>query len=1005
MANRVLIVLEDVALVACVEPMLREAGLDPAIVTDPGSAGSRGADRRVSVVVVQSKYAGGQRGVDLLRGVAAMRGGPLPSVLISDRPLSDTERARMRKKLVVQEFLSDEPSPEDVTAAVRRAVGIDLDIEITTDPEMITDPFDFLVESQQDLEPTRSDPHAAVTKAVKIDTGVGAVADDPDGEPLAQLPDLDLDPGSAFPELDQDPASAVPELPELVLDPDSELAELPELDLDPDLAAAESLDAGAVTEFPEYNRSAAVELPELELEIEAEIESRPDPAPASRAEPGEQHTPPTADETAIDINLLTLGLAAEMKAARKAEQAAERQEDMAQIEELKKQLVLERRSREKAELELQRASKEFSDKEHELRAQHRELQKALDDANSKLGTDTQDRSKVQKLEQELRELRRSKDAYEKKIKHLEDERRKSDGRPRSRDAALLGEDREPPPAEGRFEQVPYPRLLARLLHHEFTGAVAIRAGQARREIFFDNGQPVAAASASPGEHIGRILVEQGRISEEQYLKAARRMVEHGVRLTEALLEMGYIDDKCLTEEQRFIVRDQIVCGFATQGGSFSLDGDAKLPEGNDRFDFEPGEIFAIGYRQYAPDGEVDALYETLRTSYLLVSTELARFRTHLGLEAEEERLLGLFGQAYTLEEAVDRAKISPDRAARIIGALRGLGLISTWQPTASHFEDRLRQMEQEHRAAQLEIREDMYRREERLIQAFERVLAGLENEVRPADGVDRFRAELSDPGIPLPASPPPDSDEQPSTMELELEAEIEPAAELESNQGEPRVDAASAFTGEMVEEINPDLLQFQMQKEADQQENPLSREPTLTSTAEPGFAAHQPEPEHPELDPDAISPFDPTSDLDSERDADDELSSALDSAFIPPIDSVGRAGASKVDDEMPGIDAIEPTAITSPGEEKYQEGLRFAAQALYDEAEVALREAVRFDAHNASYLGALARILLSNPKYDRAGTLPIVRSLLDRAQSIAPEDQDVRAMLAKVASEQTQLNS
>lgn len=64
-----------------------------------------------------------------------------------------------------------------------------------------------------------------------------------------------------------------------------------------------------------------------------------------------------------------------------------------------------------------------------------------------------------------------------------------------------------------------------------------------------------------------------------------------------------------------------------------------------------------------------------------------------------------------------------------------------------------------------------------------------------------------------------------------------------------------------------------------------------------------------------------------------------------------------------------------------------------------LREAVRMDATKPHYLLSLARVLLENPRYERAGTLPVVRSLLDRAVQIAPDDTDVNALHDEVVQE------
>ena len=84
---------------------------------------------------------------------------------------------------------------------------------------------------------------------------------------------------------------------------------------------------------------------------------------------------------------------------------------------------------------------------------------------------------------------------------------------------------------------------------------------------------------------------------------------------------------------------------------------------------------------------------------------------------------------------------------------------------------------------------------------------------------------------------------------------------------------------------------------------------------------------------------------------------------------------------------------------KYREGVDQASANKLDEAEVTLREAVRLDASKPEYLTALARVLLANPRYERSGTLPVVRSLLDRAVQIAPDFTEASDLHAQVVKE------
>ena len=95
---------------------------------------------------------------------------------------------------------------------------------------------------------------------------------------------------------------------------------------------------------------------------------------------------------------------------------------------------------------------------------------------------------------------------------------------------------------------------------------------------------------------------------------------------------------------------------------------------------------------------------------------------------------------------------------------------------------------------------------------------------------------------------------------------------------------------------------------------------------------------------------------------------------------------------------VASSVAPSSPEERIAKGRAAFESGRYSEAEAELRAAVRLDASRAPALILLARTLLANPGYERIGTLPVVRSLLDRATMLAPNDDDLRAVLEEVTS-------
>ncbi|MFZ9887622.1 MAG: DUF4388 domain-containing protein [Myxococcota bacterium] len=446
------------------------------------------------------------------------------------------------------------------------------------------------------------------------------------------------------------------------------------------------------------------------------------------------------------------------------------------------------------------------------------------------------------------------------------------------------------PAEGVFEDLRYPQLLARARHEGFTGAIKLQLGSANtRTVFLRDGLPVGYASSEPGERIGRMMVEQKRITDEQYIKAATMMVEQGIKLAEALVELGFIEGETLAVEMRNLTRDQIIQGFEVTQGRFTCT-QGQLPGPSvSLFDFGPGEIYVQGFRRYAPAAEMQALFETMRTKYLTPNERLALYRPKLGLSSDDERLLRLLGEAYTLEEAVERAGLSPESAARLTAALWALDLVEEWSPGVEQFSHRLRAERQQHAEEIAALRAEMGAREKQLFEGFERAL-------------EKIGAAVGGPAVSmgtpsLPAGP--------------------------ASKSPPSATAKAAIS--------------------------LPHEPTTQTVVS---AASTPPGSHsPQAESSTESPF-------------------------------GR----------------EPLG-NSPSEQKYRAGLEQANLRNLDEAEVLLREAVRLDATRPDYLLTLARVLLANPRYERSGTLPVVRSLLDRAAQLAPENGEVRSLRNEVMGE------
>ena len=915
--------------------------------------------QRESALLVQDRYAAGQIASSVLRQVQSGAGESVPATCWVTQELPAPEKLVLERRYKVQNFLPADASAADIAHALSPNLPPDFPSEVSTHGALDLDELaDFDID-----------------ESIPVEEASDFIVDENDAELSVPPPPPVLDELDA---LAADDLAIPPPLPPI----GNELTDLPLgfPDTDFDLAEAEMTYSGAETDAendvpaPPFEPAAETpSLPEFSEDFgDSALDTLPPPLPSTS--PSDPQLP-EEEEFVHSDGVETSD--------------SERDEEM-QLEELQNALLAETQAREEAE---------------------------------------------------------------KRIEELEIRLTTADPSLRGAGGGV--------PGEGLFEEIRYPSLLSICRAEFFSGRLRFQVGGVNTHtVFIRNGLPVGFSSSEPGERIGKTMVAQGRITDEQYIKAATVMVERGIRLADALVELDFIEGETLALEMRNLTRDQIIQGFGLTQGRFTTQDGFDNDENISTFDFSPGEIYVQGYRQYGPEQQMLGLYETLRDTYLIASVRLGSFRPQLGLSGDDERLLRLLGEAYTLEEAIDRAGVDTGHAARLIAALQELGLVEEWSPGVEQFRSRLRTETQRHAEEVASIREEMSRREQRLFEGFERALA----KIGTASNAQTSLAEnLSgrNQAAQLGAGAPPPAEEAQIT-EADLEdvaeeslsfstdtaslAEPEITATAEPEVDEPlelatdaisdgpffrapqtqTTEASSAYSfaaaapapaasanaaieatpfTDAYAEVDSGMEDDQAQETMEHSVGSISG---FTSAEAPPFNGSAPF----RSEPFGSSPFEAQPDAEEEdaseavvEEAEDAVISVeaeTDDAEISVDASIEVEEESFSPEEEPAAKnpyGPVPEGDLSESDEKYRDGIELAASGQLDEAEGSLREAVRVDASKPHYLVALARVLLTNPRYERGGTLPVVRSLLDRSVKLAPDDEAIRSFRDEVVQE------
>jgi Domain of unknown function (DUF4388) len=225
-------------------------------------------------------------------------------------------------------------------------------------------------------------------------------------------------------------------------------------------------------------------------------------------------------------------------------------------------------------------------------------------------------------------------------------------------------------------QTPLPEVLVKIHRYRAPGRLDCRRGEERKRIYLERGDIIFAATNRMEESLGDMLLLAGVITREQYDESVARVRQTGKRHGTVLVEM-----KILSSEQLFnAVRDHI------QGilwSIFAWDfGTVGFTPGRDkRLEFIKVEIpipqaVMQGVRHMPDPRAVIARLGAKATVFF----PTGRHVEGLSLHADEQELLAAVDGRRALYELVLTPPLSASENARVLYALKTLGLIETRGP-------------------------------------------------------------------------------------------------------------------------------------------------------------------------------------------------------------------------------------------------------------------------------------------------------------------------------------
>jgi hypothetical protein len=502
---------------------------------------------------------------------------------------------------------------------------------------------------------------------------------------------------------------------------------------------------------------------------------------------------------------------------------------------------------------------------------------------------------------------------------------------------------EPPVLGGLLEPARFAKVLYQCWSKNATGALIVARDHENLTIHFENGSPVYVESSIPGDQLGRSLVNRGRITEAQYSDGAKRAIERGLRLGQALVELAFFTNSELGRELGTTAREQIVGCFASRQGAFEFDAKRKVPTDERPYSIAVGHIISEGIKAHADESVLREIIGDIDPKYFKLTRTPDELQKRFPLDQKDLGFLDFSGRAYNVADASEVSGLDIFSAHKLMALLITCEDVQDFTPGVKEFESRIN--EERQRTREMESR-------------------------RPAP------VSLT----PEPALPPVKKNEPPPVPATEKRNEpvknrfIDELPRVSRNPfgGTPGSSSVSGTSEEL----------------------PGMRKPAPFETIPPPPPMNSPPPPLPQpstsshganTNGDVAVPPMPVP-------ANNEGSVPRPLVYAKPLPR-GPDGAP--------LETSERTL----SREHFQRGVTLLGQGNFASAEEAFRDAVALCSEEHVYLIGLARAIYYNPGYRADGKVPVLKAIVGRAEQLAPDDNRVATLSTWINSAENQLRA
>ena len=230
-----------------------------------------------------------------------------------------------------------------------------------------------------------------------------------------------------------------------------------------------------------------------------------------------------------------------------------------------------------------------------------------------------------------------------------------------------------------IKDTPLPKLLHTIsLRNDETSALELTRGTMKRRIYFQKGWPVHVVSNSMNDVLGRMMIEQGIISEENYKQSIEIVLKEKKRHGEVLISMGIITQKELDECLVLQMNKKLwrILNWTDGNYKYFLV-ESGLPTMLHVMPLNPDFVIISGILNgYYSFERVEAELKKFVDIPLIVSSDKSYKIADLGLNTQQGHFLSRFDGTSKTKDIIDHSYLLRREAELLLYALIITGIIS-----------------------------------------------------------------------------------------------------------------------------------------------------------------------------------------------------------------------------------------------------------------------------------------------------------------------------------------